>query len=325
MTSAPTDGRPLPPEFHAFISHTGEDFEMAAAITDALTAHHGWNVWLDREQLLAGPSLRVQIDQGLGRSSFGVVLLSKLYFEKYWTASELDAIFSLESGGRTNLIPVLLDMEHSELMDYSPILSSRFSVSGIQDPEEIAQKISDSMEHHMANNGYWSGMLRRAARVGLLWAKPPEFFPDSLQLVDRYFVEFWAGRDAPLPEEVKGDLQTPSLPDLFEAASLYEGKMVAIVGHQGGQQVLRSHARGLHEYVLRIASISEHHRNCIAYVRLAEVAPGTPPDIPMPKDGELAIVIGTVIARGAMTVETGEVYSAVYLAGARVHYLPKLS
>lgn len=318
-----TRERPRSPDFHAFISHAGEDKVVAGDIADAL-AELGWTVWLDKRELFAGPSLRQQLDNGLSNSRFGVVLISEIYMDKYWTGAELDAIFGLESGGRSDLIPVLIGISHEALAARSPILAGRFAVSGNITPQEIAVQVSRSMERLLSNSGPWSSVLRRDATDGLVWERPPQFFPESLALTDKYFVEFWAGRDKPVPQEFQSNMETPSLPQLFDSPTSYVGKFVGIVGHQEGEQHLATHHHGLHEYVLRLRSRDEHYQSCIVYVRLAEFSPHAERDVPKSKPAELAVVTGTVIARGAMRDSKGALMSAVYIAAARLYYVPVL-
>ncbi|WP_380169628.1 DUF1883 domain-containing protein [Jannaschia sp. R86511] len=75
-----------------FISHASEDKSaVARPLRDALVAH-GVKVWFDAFELGIGDSLRRKIDQGLARSTFGVVILSSAFFAKDWPQYELDGI-----------------------------------------------------------------------------------------------------------------------------------------------------------------------------------------------------------------------------------------
>ena len=83
-------------QWDVFISHASEDKEavvlpLAAALVDA-----GVKVWLDRQQLRIGDSIRASIDEGLARSRFGVVVISEAFLAKRWPALELNALMALE-------------------------------------------------------------------------------------------------------------------------------------------------------------------------------------------------------------------------------------
>ena len=85
-----------------FISHASEDkTEVAAPLANALR-RGGVKVWLDRQELRIGDSLREKIDEGLSESRFGIVILSPHFFQKGWPKRELNGLMALEEG--VNLI-----------------------------------------------------------------------------------------------------------------------------------------------------------------------------------------------------------------------------
>src|SRR5690606_12656593 len=63
-----------------FISHAGEDKATVARPLAEALRDRGVEVWLDETELKIGDSLRRKIDQGLARSSFGVVIFSRAFF-----------------------------------------------------------------------------------------------------------------------------------------------------------------------------------------------------------------------------------------------------
>ena len=70
-----------------FISHATEDKdEIVRPLVDALIAHNV-RVWYDESELGIGNNVRREIDKGLTKSRFGVVVLSHAFFRK-----ELDSI-----------------------------------------------------------------------------------------------------------------------------------------------------------------------------------------------------------------------------------------
>lgn len=72
-----------------FISHAWEDKEeVAHPLAEALKAK-GLSVWYDKFTLKIGDSLRQSIDNGLSKSRYGVVILSKSFFAKKWPKNEL--------------------------------------------------------------------------------------------------------------------------------------------------------------------------------------------------------------------------------------------
>ena len=84
-----------------FISHASEDKDdFVRGLAEALEAK-GAKVWYDEFYAESGEIvLRREIDRGLANSRFGVVVLSKHFFNKEWPQKELDGLVSLEVEGR---------------------------------------------------------------------------------------------------------------------------------------------------------------------------------------------------------------------------------
>jgi hypothetical protein len=85
-------------------------------------------VWYDEFSLTVGDSLRKSIDQGLARSRFGVVILSKHFFEKHWPEQELNGLATREVGGKKVILPVWHGVGFEEVRQYSPTLADRLAV-----------------------------------------------------------------------------------------------------------------------------------------------------------------------------------------------------
>jgi hypothetical protein len=112
-----------------FISHASEDKELVAQpLVDILTGS-GLNVWLDKNELKLGDSLRTKIDQGLAESRFGVVILSQAFFAKDWPQRELNGLAALESPQRKVILPIWHDVDQHVVAKYSPLLADKLAVS----------------------------------------------------------------------------------------------------------------------------------------------------------------------------------------------------
>lgn len=128
--------------FDVFISHTSEDKAevvrpLATALRDA-----GLIVWYDEFELRMGDSLRRKIDQGLAKSRFGVVVLSRAFFGRGWPEYELDGLVTRAVSGEQVLLPVWHDVTKREVMDYSSSLADRVARStATHTVEEIASEI----------------------------------------------------------------------------------------------------------------------------------------------------------------------------------------
>ena len=76
--------------YDLFICHASEDKAgFVLPLADALRGQHV-EVWYDEFSLKLGDSIRQSLDRGLKQSRFGIVVLSKAFFDKQWPQYELD-------------------------------------------------------------------------------------------------------------------------------------------------------------------------------------------------------------------------------------------
>jgi len=116
--------------YDLFISHASEDKHTVAVPLADYLPERGLSVWLDIDELTLGDSLRSAIDRGLRDAKFGVVILSPAFVAKVWPRRELGALFALEQGVDSKVIlPVRHNIDTDELLEFSPMLADRLSVS----------------------------------------------------------------------------------------------------------------------------------------------------------------------------------------------------
>ncbi|SEB07532.1 TIR domain-containing protein [Pseudobutyrivibrio sp. ACV-2] len=131
-------------EFDVFISHASEDKnDVARPLANALQ-RLGVRVWYDEFELKIGDSLRRKIDQGLSRSRFGIVVISRSFVKKGWTNYELDGLMTKAISGQQILLPIWHDITKQEVIDYSPSLADKVARNtSIETVEEIAAEIAE--------------------------------------------------------------------------------------------------------------------------------------------------------------------------------------
>lgn len=131
-------------EYDVFISHASEDKdEVVRPLANALKSA-GLKVWYDEFELKIGQSLRRKIDEGLARSRFGIVVLSKSFFNKGWTNYELDGLVTKAVTGDQILLPIWHKISKQEVIDYSPSLADKLARNTtIHTVEEIADEIEE--------------------------------------------------------------------------------------------------------------------------------------------------------------------------------------
>ena len=137
-----------------FISHASEDKESVARdLARELTAL-GYSVWFDEYSLRVGDSLRTEIDRGLAKCKYGVVVLSPTFFAKSWTRRELDGLVAreTESRNRRNLIlPVWHNVSLAQVRKYSPILADRVAINTSIGIPAVATRLAEAIATRRAN------------------------------------------------------------------------------------------------------------------------------------------------------------------------------
>ena len=81
-------------KFDAFICHASEDKEAAARPLAEALRTYGLEIWYDEFSLKTGDSLTGKIDEGLAKSDYGIIIVSKKFFEKNWPQAEFQALHS---------------------------------------------------------------------------------------------------------------------------------------------------------------------------------------------------------------------------------------
>lgn len=122
-----------------FLSYTTADQVIARKIAEALIAQ-GVETWWDQWEIRAGDSLRQKIEEGLGRCTHFVVLLSATSIQKPWVNAELDVAFVRKLNDQCRLIPLRYGIEPSDL---PTLLQGLRSPTISADASDIQQIIND--------------------------------------------------------------------------------------------------------------------------------------------------------------------------------------
>lgn len=136
-------------EYDVFISHAWEDKESFVNEFVQALVKKRVRVWYDNDRIGWGDSMREKIDEGLRKSRFGIAVLSPNYIAdgKYWTKSELDGIFQLESINGKSLLPIWHNLTKKIVMEYSPIIAGRLAMDTSKlTPQEIAEEMAKLIE-----------------------------------------------------------------------------------------------------------------------------------------------------------------------------------
>lgn len=117
-------------EYDFFISHASEDKDLFVRPFVEKLINKGYKIWYDEMSLNLGDSLIENISNGIKKSLYGIIVLSKNFFKKKWTKKELEALLSKEIITDRNLIlPIWLDIDIREVYEFSPLLVDKLAIS----------------------------------------------------------------------------------------------------------------------------------------------------------------------------------------------------
>lgn len=131
-------------KYDVFVAHAFEDKETFVDEFVAEMEKIGFKVWYDTQRLQWGDSMRERIDNGLRKSRYGIVILSPNYIaeHKYWTKTELNALFQLETVNGKTILPIWHDLTKEQVVEYSPMIADRKAMTTeAMTAEEIALEI----------------------------------------------------------------------------------------------------------------------------------------------------------------------------------------
>lgn len=162
--------------YDLFICHASEDKDsFVRPLADALKTENV-EVWYDEFSLKLGDSIRRSLDKGLKQSRFGLVVLSKAFFDKKWPQYELDGLAEREMRGQDKIIlPVWHGVTHDDILAFSPSLAGRKAVHSGQGIKRVVDEILDVVRPQ-------GSPLIAARDVLLQWGVTPPVITDEYWL-----------------------------------------------------------------------------------------------------------------------------------------------
>lgn len=129
-------------QWDAFISHASEDKVTVAVPLAELLAAKGLKIWIDKQQIKIGDSLREKIEHGLTQSRFGIVILSPAFLDKHWTTQELNGLSALEVDGDKVILPVWHNIRRQDLTQRASMLAGRLATRTSDGLDGVADQLA---------------------------------------------------------------------------------------------------------------------------------------------------------------------------------------
>ena len=129
-------------EHDVFISHATEDKESFVNELVEELKKRNVKVWVDDLKIKWGDPLRKSIDEGLKKSRFGIVVISKHFIAKGWTQYELDGLFEKEMSEGKVILPIWHEITKKEVQAFSPTIAGRKAMTtASMTPADIADEL----------------------------------------------------------------------------------------------------------------------------------------------------------------------------------------
>lgn len=123
----------------AFLCHASEDKDLVRRLANDLMAK-GIDVFFDEWEIRSGDSIRRKIDDGLGRCTHFIAVLTPQSITKEWVQTEIDAGFVQKVEGACKFIPLRIGLPVEKL---APLLRGVHSPAMDDYESTLAQLISD--------------------------------------------------------------------------------------------------------------------------------------------------------------------------------------
>ncbi|MDR4892290.1 MULTISPECIES: toll/interleukin-1 receptor domain-containing protein [unclassified Chryseobacterium] len=115
-------------EYDVFISHASEDKNTFVEKFCQHLSAENIKFWYDSNEIAWGESLIRKINQGLSKSRFSIIILSKSFVDKKWTNAELEAVLNIETvTGDVRVLPLMLGdpAEIKSILTEYPLLATK--------------------------------------------------------------------------------------------------------------------------------------------------------------------------------------------------------
>ncbi len=156
--------------YDAFISYAVEDKIPIANELSYLLENAGLKIWYAGRELTAGDSIKEVITTGLQQSRYGIVILSKQYFNKMWPLQEFFTLWEREVNGQKVILPVLYDITPAEVASKNLQLADRWSTNASKGLHVVAKDLVDAINkdraHEQKKKGY--SKLRSYGITGII-------------------------------------------------------------------------------------------------------------------------------------------------------------
>jgi len=133
-------------KYDVFICHASEDKDDFVRPLARLLEQQHLSVWYDEFSLRVGDSLLDKINEGLAKSKFGIVVLSKNFFAKPWTQWELKGLTTRELiEQRDVILPIWHRVTLQEVASFSLPLADKRAILSINGVNAVLRELTEKI------------------------------------------------------------------------------------------------------------------------------------------------------------------------------------
>jgi hypothetical protein len=128
-----------------FISCAIEDQESVATPLAKELSKYSIKVWAGNSELRIGDSLTWEINEGITKSRYGVVILSPNFFAKKWTKRELEMLYMRDDEDKSVILPIWHEVTAEEVKSYNLMLADTVGISTSKGLDYVAYEIAQRL------------------------------------------------------------------------------------------------------------------------------------------------------------------------------------
>lgn len=147
-------------KYDVFISHASEDKNDFVHGLAKTLEESGLSVWYDDFILREGDSVAEWVDAGLSQSTFGIVVLSPVFFQKDWPKRELNLLLSREREAEKVVIPIWHNTTKCMVLSSFPLMADKYAVMSNDEMGSVVERIFEIVEpSRIAKTYYEQGLI----------------------------------------------------------------------------------------------------------------------------------------------------------------------
>jgi len=131
-------------KYNAFVSYASEDESFATELVGALKSR-GFKIWYAQSNLSVGQNILDSIEEGMSQSTYGILILSKSYFNKGWPTFEFNTLMRSSIEKKTRLLPIWHGVTKEEVEKFNLGLAGIHALKSDYPLRKLVEELTRTM------------------------------------------------------------------------------------------------------------------------------------------------------------------------------------